>query len=208
MESKGLTFRELSEAEYIAFAKDHGSSPEIGAIATYFDAKTKKQANADVHLYGLFGCGTVCAAACCVVVQHATIDTRVCKLDSIIVDSALRNHGLGKVIVSKILGSVLGAPQYRISSIFSHAVHPATVRILSKLSFSDPPPVGAPLISVHLDEARRDQFLAKCQRVADSDLNNLKLQCLLCQQGSPKARRWCRPADQPAGKKAVAAVPR
>jgi len=203
MGSQGLSFQELSREDYQAFARAHGTSPEIGGIATHFDGPAADEATGDVHLFGLFGCGTVCAAACCVVAPHASAGTDVCKLDSIIVDPGLRNRGLAKVVVSQILEKVLTTPKYRISSIFSHAVHPATVRILRRLSFGEPPPLGAPLTSVRLDDGERERFRVKCRRAAEADLNNLKLQCILCREGNVQAKRWCRPAEKSDGPKAA-----
>ncbi len=193
---QGLAIRKLSEDEFRAFAERHATSPEIGNIRTYFDpdpeAGNKHKAD-EVHLLGLFGCGKLCAASCCTITRSKTADTHACKLDSVIVDGALRKRGLGTVIVARAFLDLLDDPAFRLTTFYAHSVHPATVKLLRTLAFCDPAPVGAPISSLHLDESNADDSAAAWRERFATLSGQLKLHCAFCLKRNRRAQPWCLP---------------
>ncbi len=189
---QGLAIRRISEDEFRAFAERHATSPEIGDIRTYFDADAENKRDADdVHLLGLTGCGKICAVSCCTIKKSKTSDTHACKLDSVIVDGALRRHGLATVLVARAFLDLLDDPDFRLTTFYAHSVHPASVRMLRTLAFRDPPPVGAPISSLQLDDGDRNDFAATCRERFNTRSGNLKRECALCVKGNRRARPWC-----------------
>ncbi len=187
----GLQIREIPADAFLSFAKLHGTSEEIGPIGTVFDKITELADNVRVYALGLYGCGTLCAVTACTVTHAQDDEPGGLKLDSIIVDRALRRRGLAGLLVAKAFHQLLSDPGQNISTIFSHAVHPATVRLLHRMSFSEPPPLGAPISSLHLDDAERAELLAFCEIQMQRALERLNLQCRFCEGGDRRARPWC-----------------
>jgi hypothetical protein len=62
----------------------------------------------------------------------------------VIVHDRLRKRGLGSILVYKAFLDVVTDSGLEIAKIYTHAVHPATVRMLSRLLFSKPPLLGPP----------------------------------------------------------------
>ncbi len=199
----GLNFLSLTPAMFRDFAKIHATSDEIGPIATYLDegVGTAKHDNSDaiqkteIVLYGLYGCNALCAAICCLVTssRHQVDQVEAShgiKLDSIIVNKALRRRGLGVALVSGAFARIIRDPDRNVQHLYAHSVHPATVRLLRSLAFRDPPPSGAPISSLHFEDGP-DGFLKRCDDRLAAVSTNLKLQCSYCQANNRKARRWC-----------------
>lgn len=187
----GLEIREVSADTFVDFAKRHGTSEEIGPIGTIFDKISDLADNVRVYPIGLYGCGTLCAVTACTVTHGQADKPGGLKLDSIIVDRALRRRGLAGLLVAKAFHQLLSDPNQNISSIFSHAVHPATVRLLQRMSFSEPPPLGAPISSYPLDDTGKAELLAFCEIQMQRALERLNLQCTFCEGGDRRARPWC-----------------
>lgn len=190
---QGLKFEELSEADFGNFVKHHATSSEIGNIATYLDDKDDGEDHGEPRLFGLTGCGRVCGAVSCIIKENVSDEGQTCKLDAIAIDGGLRKRGLAGAVVAKAFIDLVSETGLNIGRIYSYAVHPATVRLLSRLSFCDPPPVGAPISSVRFDEVPREQFLDTCRGSFQATINQLKLQCALCLNGDRRARPWCQP---------------
>lgn len=186
---EGLEFKSVSEDEFRDFARLHGTSPEIGRIGTYLDET--RAAKGEPLLFGLYGCTKLCAAVCCWVSPSTIGDVHVCKLDSVIVHDRLRKRGLGSILVYKAFLDVVTESGLGIASIYTHAVHPATVRMLRQLQFSEPPLLGAPLCSVDLAGANRERFIIHCRNGFLNCMNSLKLHCSFCMNGDRRARPWC-----------------
>ena len=108
-------------------------------------------------------------------------------------DRALRRRGLAGFLVAKAFHQILSDPDQNLSTIFSHAVHPATVRLFRRMSFSEPPPLGAPITSLHLDNAERAELRAFCEIQMQRALEHLNLECRFCEGGDRRARPWCQP---------------
>lgn len=188
-----LTFQTISEDTFREFARRHGTSPEIGRIGTYLDADCTAEAPGEPHLFALMGCGKLCAITCCTVMEHKTDQAHACKLDSVIVDGTLRKRGLASILVAQAFVDLVTDPHLKISIIYSYAVHPATVQMLRRLSFSKPPPVGAPISSVHIDHANRERFIARCRSCIQAVSSQLKLQCAFCKVKDRRTVPWCLP---------------
>ncbi len=193
----------LTPEVFRKFAKIHATSDEIGPIATYLDegvdAAKHDNANAilktEIVLFGLYGCDILCAAICCLVTSsHHDSDkeggSHGIKLDSIVVDKSLRRRGLGAALVSSAFARIVREPGLNVQHLYAHSVHPATVRLLRSLAFRDPPPLGAPISSLHFEDGP-DGFLKRCDDRLAAVSTNLKLQCSYCQANNRKARRWC-----------------
>ena len=189
----GLQVREIPADTFLDFAKLHGTSEEIGPIGTIFDKMSEIAESVQVYALGLYGCGTLCAVSACTVTHVHSDEPGGLKLDSIIVDRALRRRGLAGFLVAKAFHQILSDPDQNLSTIFSHAVHPATVRLLRRMSFSEPPPLGAPISSLHLDNAERAELLAFCEIQMQRALEHLNLECRFCEGGDRRARPWCQP---------------
>ena len=72
------------------------------------------------------------------------------KLDSVIARGDLRRRGLAAGLVAQSMREIVTAAQGKIRGVYAHAVHPATVRLLKRLGFGDPPPVGARIFNASL----------------------------------------------------------
>ncbi|MDA1325328.1 MAG: GNAT family N-acetyltransferase [Proteobacteria bacterium] len=189
--SSGLQIEHVTEAAFRKFARQHGSSPEIGPIGTYLDADHGDRVYGEPHLFAMFGCGDICAVACCNLVVHRLGEGHVCKLDSIIVHQSIRRGGLGATLVNKAFQEMMDDKRFDITSFFSYAVHPATVRLLRPFGFSEPPPTGAPLLSLKISDANREQLATELKvRFQDAE-QKLKLQCIYCRKHDKRARPWC-----------------
>ncbi len=187
----GLTFARIAEDAFRDFARHHGTSPEIGRIGTFFEEA--EDHGTEPYLFGLLGCGELCAIVCCTLGKHVTDDSDICKLDSVIVHDELRQRGLASALVANAFLNLMNDESLNISRIYSHAVHPATVKLLSQLAFSEPPPLGAPICSVHFDDGTRDRFITNCLVSSQGTVNRLKLQCQFCLGKDRRAIPWCRP---------------
>ncbi len=190
LKGEGLTFERITEDAFRDFARRHGTSPEIGRIGTFFEEA--EDHGTEPHLLGLLGCGELCAVVCCTLGKHVTDHSDICKLDSVIVHDELRKRGLASALVASAFLDLMNDKGLNITKIYSHAVHPATVKLLSQLAFSAPPPLGAPISSVHLDFETRDRFMTNCLVNSQSTVNRLKLQCQFCLGNDRRAIPWCR----------------
>jgi len=189
----------LTANEYREFAKRYARSDEVGPIATALDkgapAIDPESGKIALRLYGLYGCGTLCAVACLEPIAVRTGDDHAVKLDSVIVHSRMRQRGLGGLIVTHAFADVATDPAFNVSRIYAHAVHPATVKLLARLGFGAPSPTGAPLSSIDLGEKGVAKFTESCRRVVAQQENYLKVQCTLCRSGNRRARKWCVPDE-------------
>jgi len=191
----GLQFKRVSEDVFLDFSRRFGTSEEIGRIGTYFDGDTVEIIEGEPQLFGLFGCGKLCAIVCCTLTKNPMDDGHACKLDSVIVDEKLRRRGLAGMLVCQAFAELMTETPYEITMIHSHAVHPATVQLLSRLAFSKPAPVGAPLSSIHIDDSNRALFVKGCQQKVNAGVNKLKLHCAFCKSKDKRARPWCQPGQ-------------
>jgi len=192
-EKDGLRFESVSEERYREFARRHGTSDEIGRIGTYFDEEHEEGVGGIPRLYGLVGCGKLCAIACCTVKKNKFNDCHTCKLDSIIVDGELRKRGLAALLVAKAFLDLLADPDLEVTMINSFAVHPGTVKMLCGFSFSKPPPLGAPLVALHIDDDNRKDTIAAVTAKFQNKQSQLRLHCAFCRSGDRRARKWCKP---------------
>ncbi len=192
-DGSGLEIGVVSEDEFRGFVWRHGTSPEIGRIGTYFDEHTPGHEVARLQLLGLSGCGKLCGVACCTLAGAAPDGAMGGKLDSVIVDGALRRRGLAGLLVARSFLDLLAAAGAQVATLYAHAVHPATVRLLRRLSFSEPLPTGAPLSALRIGAGDRDQVDARLQSQIRDATARLKLQCALCRAGDRRARPWCLP---------------
>lgn len=187
----------LTASEYRDFAKRYARSDEVGPIATALDKGAPvidtAKGEFDLRLYGLYGCGTLCAVACLQPMAMRTGDDHAVKLDSVIVHSRMRQRGLGGLIVTHAFADVAGDPVFDVLRIYAHAVHPATVKLLARLGFGPPSATGAPLSSIDLGETGVAAFTESCRRVVAQQENYMKVQCTLCRSGNRRARQWCLP---------------
>jgi len=187
----GLRIDRISEPEFREFARLYGSSPEIGAIATYLDDDHGERVYGAPYLFGLKGCDVLCAIACCTICPARDGKSHACKLDSIIVHPATRRNGLGAALVARAFEDMLADPGFEITSLFSYAVHPATVAMLRRFGFSKPPQRGAPLSALEIRPDTRRKIATDFKvRFQDTE-RKLKLKCVYCLQNSRRAQPWC-----------------
>lgn len=189
----GLQILPVSVDDFREFARRHGTSREIGRIGTFLDDDKAEGGETRHHLFGLLGCGKLCAVVCCTVVGNRVGEKHTCKLDSVIVDGGIRKRGLASILVSKAFLQLVTDNGLAISKIFSYAVHPATVRLLQQMSFSTPPPRGAPISAIFIDSSNHEQFVTACKLSVQSLTNKLKLQCAFCESRDKRAKPWCQP---------------
>ena len=187
----GLAFQRIREDDFRIFARFHGSSEEIGRIGTYLDADNAEQAYGKPYLFGLFGCQEICAVVCCTISKSSNRNGHACKLDSIIVHQDVRKGGLGSLLVTKAFMDLVDDPEFNIGTIYSYVVHPATVRMLQRLNFSEPPPTGAPLTSLRITDDNREQLTTDFKVRFQDVSQRLKLQCIYCVNKDRRARPWC-----------------
>ena len=188
---EGLRFLEIPESLFEPFARRHGTSAEIGRIGTFLDEDGGADAAGEPRLFGLFGCTKLCATVTCTIRENADGRGHACKLDSVIVAAELRKRGLAKALVAKAFIELMGDPELEISRLFSYAVHPATVTMLTGLSFSEPPILGAPICAIKIDDAGRGEFLLSLEKMLRNATDPLKLRCALCLKDFRRARPWC-----------------
>jgi hypothetical protein len=197
MAQAGPKIAEISAEEFRDFARRHATSPEIGPIQTSLDAGVDKEIDFDRVLIGLWGCESLCAAACFHLYQSAMDKTRhVLKLDSVIVDSQLRRRGLAGLLVAQSFIDLVVDRVPRVSRVYAHSVHPATVRLLRRLRFNDPQITGAPISDISVEKDGREAFWKVCEEQIKGHMNQMKLQCEFCRKGDKRARPWCVPRGE------------
>ena len=84
----------------------------------------------------------------------------------------------------------------RVSRVYAHSVHPATVRLLRRLRFKDPQITGAPISDISVEQDGCETFLKVCEEQIKSHMNQMKLQCEFCRKGDKRARPWCVPRGE------------
>ncbi len=197
MAQDGPRIAEISAEEFRDFAKRYATSPEIGPIQTSLDGGADKEIDFDRVLIGLWGCESLCAVACFHLYQSAMDKTRhVLKLDSVIVDTRLRRRGLAGLLVAQSFIDLVVDRVRRVSRVYAHSVHPATVRLLRRLRFNDPQITGAPISDISVEQDGRETFLKVCEEQIKSHMNQMKLQCEFCRKGDKRARPWCVPRGE------------
>ncbi|MBT3549812.1 MAG: hypothetical protein HOO19_07380 [Rhodospirillaceae bacterium] len=194
-EMQGLYFAPVTREAYGAFIIRHARSDEIGPIQTALDGGHSEDAEREIRLVGLYACGKLCATATAVLSQNKLNQHQACKLDSIVVNRDVRRQGIAMMTVAKLFKDLTEDADLNIDTILSHAVHPATVRMLTNLGFSQPPVTGAPIVSLKIDDQNEAEFLKTCTAGFLEIHNRLKHQCLQCLKGRADARRWCFPED-------------
>jgi len=163
---------EISVEVFRDFARRHATSPEIGPIQTSLDAGIDKEIDFDRVLVGLWGCENLCAVACFHLYQSAMDKSRhVLKLDSVIVGTKLRRRGLAGLLVSQSFIDLVVDRVRRVSRVYAHSVHPATVRLLRRLRFNDPQITGAPISDISVEQDGRETFLKVCEEQIKSHMN-------------------------------------
>ena len=192
MAQDGPRIAEISAEAFRDFAKRYATSPEIGPIQTSLDNGVDKEIDFDRVLVGLWGCERLCAVACFHLYRSAMDKTRhVLKLDSVIVDTRLRRRGLAGLLVAQSFTDLVVDRVRRISRVYAHSVHPATVRLLRRLQFNDPQITGAPISDISVEADDRAPFLKVCEAQIKSHMNQVKLQCEFCRKDDRRARPWC-----------------
>lgn len=192
---KGLVIDEISSDQFRDFAKRHANSPEIGPIKTGVDDDADPAAGSRRYLFGLQGCGKLCAAVCVELYQSKLMQSaQTLKLDSVIVDQELRRRGLASLLVADVFANLLGCAELSIKRIYAHSVHPATVLLLRRLRFKDPPPTGAPISHLAIDEDASVNYASIFEGLERPRQAYLKLQCELCLKKRKQARPWCLPS--------------
>ncbi len=200
MAQDGPRIAEISAEEFRDFARRHATSPEIGPIQTSLDAGIDKKIDFDRVLVGLWGCENLCAVACFHLYESAMDKTRhVLKLDSVIVGTQLRRRGLAGLLVTQSFIDLVVDRVRRVSRVYAHSVHPATVRLLRRLQFNDPQITGAPISDISVAEDDREAFLKVCEEQIKSHMTRMRLQCEFCRKGDKRARPWCVPPGETPG---------
>ncbi len=161
----------------------------------------------ELLLLGLTGCSKVCAVLCCQIVDAGTgnAGAKVCKLVSVVVHSELRKRRLATVLVSKAFAELLDDGRYDLSRYHSHAVHPATVKLLAELGFTDPPLPGAPIFALEIDDANREEITTALKRAHSGAVDPLRLNYALCKSPRRQGRPWCTPSPSAKLPQAVSA---
>ena len=196
-DKSGYSIGPIDRSVYRAFAKRNAHSPEIGPIKTCLDDKPDDAPlETEIRLFGLVGCHDLCAVACLQLFPSDVHEGHAVKLDSVIVHAGLRQRGLGGLLVARAFADVVADESLAVSRIYAHAVHPGTVRLLSGMAFSAPPPVGAPLSGIELDAEKRQQFTTEARKRIERQEGYLKLQCALCRKCDRRAAPWCIPDSE------------
>ncbi len=176
MAQEGPSIAEISEQEFRDFARRHATSPEIGPIQTSLDGGTDQEIDFERILIGLWGCGNLCAVVCFHLYPSAIDKTRhVLKLDSVIVDNPLRRRGLAGLLMARSFTDLVIDGTRKVSRIYAHSVHPATVRLLRRLSFNDPQITGAPISDISIETDGREAFVKTCEEQIKNRLSQMKL---------------------------------
>lgn len=193
MAKEGLTIGTITQDQFRDFARKFATSEEIGPIRTALDSDAKVGDGVRRVLIGLSGCGRLCSAAC-LLLYPSKIDggaSHVIKLDSVIVDPALRRRGLGGILVTTAFRDLIAEAKFNIRRIYAHSVHPATVHLLRRLGFKDPQPVGAPISNVAIEPGTEDEFIRRWEGQIRGQLEQMRLQCEFCRKDDRRARPWC-----------------
>ena len=168
-ERRGLDFVPVTREAYSAFIIRHARSEEIGPIQTILDGQAgglDGQAGGggerDIRLIGLYVCGKICATAIAVLSPNKLDHRLSCKLDSIVVHRDLRRRGIAIMMATKLFKNLIEDPDLEIGNILSHAVHPATVRLLGALGFCAPPAIGAPIVNIKISGEAEAELLKIC----------------------------------------------
>lgn len=193
---QGLYFQPVELAEFNNFALRQATSSEIGRIGTIYDNTADVDPTHIIRNLGLYGCGKLCAVAVCVIVPNKSDGHNSCRLDTVIVDNDLRKLGLATFTITTLFMDLISDPALDISRLFSYAVHPGTVAALKKLKFSDPPPKGAPLVAVEVDEAEDSKVFLACQSLFGELNSQLGDTCAKCKTTDDPGRRWCEALPQ------------
>jgi len=198
MTESGMKLGEMAPEDFRAFARRFATSDEIGPIQTSLDnGVAQDTSDYQRRLVGLWGCGRLCAAACFHIYPSSKDpDREVVKLDSVIVDHALRRRGLGAVLVAQSFADLVTGSVRRVARIYAHSVHPATVRMLRRLGFNDPQATGAPISDIGLDGSVRETFLKTCEVQVRAHVDQMRLQCAYCRKSDKRARPWCLPRGE------------
>lgn len=194
MAKTGLTIGPITEDQFREFARKFATSEEIGPIRTALDSDANVDDEVRRVLIGLSGCEELCSAAC-LLLYPSKMDggkTHVVKLDSVIVDPALRRRGLGGILIAQAFSDLLANASYNVRRFYAHSVHPATVSLLRRLGFNDPPPVGAPISNVAIEPGTEDDFISNWEEQTRGRLEQMRLQCEFCRKDDRRARPWCR----------------
>ena len=194
-DGKGLSIGEVDPDDFRRFAGRFATSPEIGAIRTCLDKDAPNASeSADVCVTGLNGCDRLCAAACFQLYRSKTDEASlVVKLDSVMVDDRLRRRGLGAILATQSFIDFVSKVELNVTRIYAHSVHPATVRLLRRLGFNDPPVIGAPISNLSIDPQEREDIVNRWTELNRGRLDRLRLQCELCRKKHRRAIRWCEP---------------
>jgi hypothetical protein len=188
---KGLYFKPVERKEFDTFVLRQATSPETGRIGTVFDQEKPAHPDQIIRTLGLYGCEKLCAVAVCVIVPNKADDHNSCRLDTVVADRELRKQGLATFIITKLFMDLLSDSKLNISRMFSYAVHPGTVAALKKLHFSDPPPKGAPLVAVEIDNSKDPTVLSTCETLFGQLNYQLAGACAKCATANDPSRRWC-----------------
>ncbi len=190
----GLAIGEISEPEFLDFAGRFATSPEIGSIRTCLDDSPEDEPGVSHVVMGLWGCDTLCATATFQFYRSKSADIgQTLKLDSVIVDPALRRRGLAGLLITNCFGAFVADRSRIFSRIYAHSVHPATVSLLRRLGFADPAPTGAPVSYLELEPGANQAFVDQCASGIRHKISQMRVQCELCRKSDRRARPWCRP---------------
>ncbi len=191
---RGLSIGPISDDDFRAFARRHASSDEVGPIRTCLDRDAAEGTDAAKVVNGLWACHELCAVICVQLYRsRKEASTYVAKLDSVIANDKLRRRGLAGLLVARTFLDLVTDADRNVIRLYAHSVHPGTVRLLRRLEFSDPPPVGAPISDLSLEGERRDAFIGACGAEIRGHMSRLGLQCTFCRNGDRRARPWCVP---------------
>lgn len=191
----GLEIGSVSVGDFRHFAARFGTSDEVGPIGTYFDSDKNKdvQSASKVRLLGVRAGNNLIATACFTLTQSLSGQSYSCKLDSVIVKPDLRKQGLASLLVAHGFLLLLDEEQAKITTIYAHSVHPATVKLLRRHAFSEPNLVGAPISSHPVSESNRKGLTTSLKSHEQTTMTRLKHKCVRCQSGRKGAAPWCIP---------------
>lgn len=189
----GMVIGEISESEFLDFAGRFANSPEVGPIRTCLDDNPDDEPGVSHVVMGLWGCETLCAVATFQFYRSKSADIgQTLKLDSVIVDPALRRRGLAGLLITNCFGAFVADVSRQFSRIYAHSVHPATVSLLRGLGFADPAPTGAPVSYLELEPGADQAFVSQCEARIRHKIGQMRVQCELCRKSDRRARPWCR----------------
>ena len=193
-ESKpGLIIRKIAKSDFLDFARRFADSPEVGPIRTCLDDDADDKPGVSLVVMGLWGCESLCAAAAFQFYDSKSDEIgETLKLDSVIVDPALRRRGLAGLLITNCFSEFVTDTSRKFARIYAHSVHPATVSMLRRLGFVDPPPIGAPVSYLELEPGAEKTFAKQCESQIRHKLGQMRIQCELCRKSDRRARPWCR----------------